>query len=326
MSPLVRWIALFILVFGTFFIISNDQKVKDQIQTITDKLTGEISGIKNKLSDVYPNRSCDEPLAYTLGEIDGRFGLSESQIVNLLKEAESIWENTSGQDLFQYSPSDPDAVRVNFIFDERQADILAAKQSENSLDNKWAQFEKLVDQYEALSSEHNQSLATYESDVAEYESLLDKFNKSVDDWNKNGGSQKEYQELKDDEHFIKVVFQGLEKEQDKINNNADSINALADKIEILQKELSRQTDIHNSNFGESEVINSGDFDTYAVNVYQYYSIPDLRLTLAHELAHALGLDHVSNEESIMYYLLDKQDVLNLEPSVDDLAELRIVCK
>lgn len=326
MSPLIRWFIFFVLIVGTLFVISNDQKVREQVQNVTDTLAEKIGKVKDEVVNAYPDRSCDEPLIYTLGNIDNNFGLSHSQIVSLLKEAEDIWEQTSGRDLFAYAPDSTDAVKVNFIFDERQLSVINAKKFENDLSSKWLNFENLVSQYEKLSDTHNEILNAYEENVNEYEVLLKKFNRLVDDWNEEGGSQAEYRELKDDEFFIETVFQGLEKEREKINKSVESINELASQIESIQNELNRQTDMHNESFGGENIVNSGDFDTYDVNIYQFFSTPDLRLILAHELAHALGLDHVENQESIMYYLLDKQNLIDIKPTVEDLKELELVCE
>ena len=84
--------------------------------------------------------------------------------------------------------------------------------------------------------------------------------------------------------------------------------------------------MHNHKFADSTVVHSGDFDSYEINIYQYYDFPDLRLTLAHELGHALGIDHVDDTNAIMYYLLESQDVVNLKPTEFDLQALFEICE
>src|SRR3990167_579215 len=44
---------------------------------------------------------CDKPLAYSIGNIDKRFDLSNEQIRKDLTIAENIWEKPTGKNLFQ---------------------------------------------------------------------------------------------------------------------------------------------------------------------------------------------------------------------------------
>lgn len=48
------------------------------------------------------------------------------------------------------------------------------------------------------------------------------------------------------------------------------------------------------------------------------------MVLAHEFGHSMSLDHVDNDESIMYYLMGGQPD-SLEPSNEDLASFATIC-
>ena len=43
---------------------------------------------------------CEKPLEYRIGDFDERFGLRHGQFVRALVEAEKIWEEKTGEDLF----------------------------------------------------------------------------------------------------------------------------------------------------------------------------------------------------------------------------------
>ena len=64
----------------------------------------------------------------------------------------------------------------------------------------------------------------------------------------------------------------------------------------------------------------------AILVYQFGNKKDLSLALSHELGHALGLNHVENAKSIMYYVTGNNNDILATPSIEDLAELKRVCK
>ena len=63
-----------------------------------------------------------------------------------------------------------------------------------------------------------------------------------------------------------------------------------------------------------------------INIYQFQQKDDLKLTLAHELGHYLGFEHVSDSKAIMHYLIGDQDMKKLTLSPDDSEELSRVCK
>jgi hypothetical protein len=54
-----------------------------------------------------------------------------------------------------------------------------------------------------------------------------------------------------------------------------------------------------------------------IQVFQFNSLDELKLVLAHEVGHALGLDHVENPSSIMHYLMGNQKVYGLSLTEDN---------
>ncbi|MES2214229.1 MAG: matrixin family metalloprotease [Patescibacteria group bacterium] len=59
-----------------------------------------------------------------------------------------------------------------------------------------------------------------------------------------------------------------------------------------------------------------------INIYEFTSRAELVRVLAHELGHALGLDHNSNPDSIMYYLNQSE---NGALTPEDSADLEALC-
>jgi predicted Zn-dependent protease len=62
--------------------------------------------------------------------------------------------------------------------------------------------------------------------------------------------------------------------------------------------------------------------TRTIYVYEFSSQKVLARLLAHEFGHVLDIDHVSNEDSIMYEYNTSQ---TLELSKEDLAALEVTC-
>lgn len=320
----MKWlIKLIILIIAAFGVVSmlHIYQGSNLPNEITSKLSKQITKNYKK----FARNSCDTPLVYTLGNIDPRFNLSNVEIIEFLSEAEDVWESESGKDLFVFKQNAEDAVVVNFIFDERQAQIFASRTSESILENKWDTYNELVGVYDKLIDKYEESLLKYNRNVSLYEKRLDNFNRIVDEWNENPGSKEEYKKLKDEDNNIQNQYKSLEDERIILNNSLDNLNQLSEEIKIINNQLNIETDIHNAQFATEDVVDAGDYRFYKINIYQFSTTAGLKLTLAHEMGHALGLDHVEDTKSIMNYLFEEQDVLNLHLGEGDVQALIELC-
>jgi len=272
----------------------------------------------------FARSSCAKPLAYRIGSIDPRFNISEEKLSLLLKESENIWENQTGHNLFVYEPENIDAVSVNLIFDERQEDLISEKTSRNELEKKWGSYETLTITYDKLISDYEKKRDAYDVKVNSYNSALDSYNRKTDEFNRSGGSKSEYNTLLKEKEKIDSLFAQLDKEQKDIINTSNKLRELGEVLNRLYEDFSQETDRHNESLDGSSV-EVGVYDYYQINIYQYETIDDLRITLAHEMGHSLGLDHVEAKGSIMYYLHPESSSEKPLLSSDDLTELNEVC-
>src|SRR5436190_875481 len=61
---------------------------------------------------------CRQPIAYSLGQFDTKFGISKTDFLSAVATAEAIWEKPIGKELFNYTPDG--ALKINLIYDARQ--------------------------------------------------------------------------------------------------------------------------------------------------------------------------------------------------------------
>ena len=269
---------------------------------------------------------CGEPIEYSLGEIDSRFGLSHGEVLERLQEAEAAWEKNAGKNLFEYKETGN--LKIRFVFDERQERTIAEDKLNVNLEQLEDKHDEIIDKYGDLSKNYNQKLAAYKSGVKEYEKKLDKYNDAVSDWNKNGGTEDEFNDLKEEKEELDEMRQKLEKERVEVNNLAGKTNNLAVQEKNLVNTYNSSLLTYKERYGEGKEFDQGLYDgrDKSITIYQFHDASDLRLVLAHEMGHALGIDHLENPSSVMYYLMKDQSLEVLQLTPEDIAAVKSVCR
>jgi predicted Zn-dependent protease len=109
-------------------------------------------------------------------------------------------------------------------------------------------------------------------------------------------------------------------------------SSLAELFRLLERrnqaasEYNKVAKNYNQKYGHGLEFNQAEYNGKGINVYQFSTEQDLEVALAHEFGHALGMDHVENPTSIMYYITGGNQQVDLTPSAEDLTELKRVCK
>lgn len=300
---------LVILLFSFWGIIfQNKETVQETVQ--------EITGL---------GLPCAKPLLYSIGSVDPRFGISSAKFLAVAQEAEKIWEEQSGKDLFQYDPKAE--FKINLIFDERQVQSNETDKLEEDLKKLEVSHDKIAGQYENLSGVYAQKMAQYNSDVAEYEKKLKEYEKDVKDWNRGDRtSEDEYENIKKEKKELEVLYKKLEQERAEINKLAGKSNSLVSQEKSVVSEYNSSVSTYKNKYGVGREFEKGLYNGKEINIYQFKEDVDLRMTLIHELGHSLGIGHLEDSKSIMYYLLGEQDMSAPKLSQEDLDALKTVCK
>lgn len=307
MKKLLQYILLFFFLSLLGIIFTNQEPAKKFIQ--------ETTGL---------DKPCSKPIEYAIGEVDPKFGISKDQLIQDSREAEKVWENSSGKDLFKYNSEAK--LKINLIFDERQQGSIEADILENNLQKLDAAHESTIEKYASLSSNYNNKLKAYNANVAEYEKKISDYNKKVKKINSQGGaSQDEYDDLKKDRENIKEMFEDLESDRQYLNALAGKTNQVAKQENSIVNQYNANVATYKNKFGGSMEFEKGVFDGENINIYQFRENSDLKMTLIHEMGHALGIGHLNNLDSIMYYLMGDQNLENPELTEEDLSALKKVC-
>jgi len=267
---------------------------------------------------------CPAPLAYSIGEIDESFDLSFDDARLALSDAESVWEDATGQNLFIYDGDAP--FTVNFIYDERQEYTDAEGSFKDKLDQTQDVSDAISDTYAELVANYNDLQIIYSDKVEQYEQNLAKHNAQVASYNEDGGVTKElYDELQERKAVLDAEQASLNALSQELNGLVREINKVSDRGNVLVETYNRGVEEYNHTFGESREFTQGTYSSdKRIDIYTYADSGELRLVLAHEFGHALSLDHVTNEESVMYFLIGEQPA-DTVLTKEDMEEFVRVC-
>lgn len=275
----------------------------------------------------WPRPICSEPIEFSIGTIDPRFGLSSADFIKKIEQAGGVWGKAMDKKLFQYNEAG--SLKINLIYDSRQQVTDELKKQDIAIDDDKAVYDNLKVKYDALVFSYDKQKVVYDKSVADFQNKQQLYNEQVNYFNNKGGAPtKDYTSLNKEKEVLEKLAASINNMKDKLNSLSKELNLYAQMLNTLAQKLNIKVSTYNNigasngdEFSEGEYIldQSGQY----INIYQFENNVQLLRILTHELGHALGLEHVTDSKAIMYYLNISSGNITLTSA--DIAELRLIC-
>lgn len=255
-----------------------------------------------KVNAVLYSSPCATPKTFSIGTIDPRFNISKDTLIADAQEAGSVWKNDEKIPLLKYDPTAK--MTINMIYDQRQS----LNSQINNLNS------KVEEQKQNLKPE----IADYERRVAVFKQKSADLNNQIEYWNGKGGApEDEYNKLNDQQKALQQEANQLQQMAATLNQSTDDYNS---QIQNLDQKVNSYNQALQYKPEEGLYVREGRDEH--IEIYFNNTRQELIHTLAHEMGHAIGLQHNNNPDSIMYPSTTKA----ILPSSDDLTALAEHCQ
>ncbi len=297
--------------------------MKKTIATIIILLAGGFAIVK---FNPFAPRPCAKPIQYSLGTFDAQFGISQDQFLADVNKAVAIWDAPLNKQLFQYAPGGK--LKINLIYDYRQQATDKLKSLGLTIDDSESSYNALRARYDSMKLDYSTGKQNLDVAVADYQKQRQAYEQAVNYWNAQGGADRAtVEKLNQQREQLNKQAQAITQAQTQLAALVDNINALANTLNRIGSALNKNVSAYNT-VGQSrgdefeEGLYTSDSSGQKIDIYEYDNQNKLVRVLAHELGHALGLEHNSNPEAIMYRLNQGK---NEKLTADDIFAVKQLC-
>jgi hypothetical protein len=279
-------------------------------------------------SEASAAEECEQTITWKFGAVDSRFNLDKDSLMVVMQSVSTLWAEAAGYTVLAHDPQGE--VELNFYYthqqeysDNEQELSDKIKRQRQIYYSKNILYQRQENHFEDIEQEFNQQQAEYNDAVTAYNQTLNRIQTTgVRSRELNEKLQRLKRDIEIRETVLQTLRVNLNEQEENLKNHSDELNQYADTINELVYQYQKRFSSWKT-FYQGVYINVG--GKRKINIYQFDDIGRLKLLLAHEFGHALGLKHVGNPKSIMYYLTDRQNTEELQLTDEDMRAFKNRC-
>ncbi len=272
---------------------------------------------------------CDVPIDFHLDAVDDRFDLDRDTVRQAIRDAVAMWEHASASTLFRESDDGGMAVRLEY--DERQASAQSRREERRELERLETTLE---DRQEALRRDHealNENIRAFEQEQSDYNARRRAHEESVAAWNAG-----RIEQTPDNRAALERERSALQSARAELSEARATLEQRQEQLQARQQEVSDKARAFNERvaaYNRAAADGVGfQMARYerrggqrSIQVFRAMDADELRVVLAHELGHALGIGHVDDPAAVMYADLSSANAGRTDLAPADRAALADAC-
>lgn len=255
----------------------------------------------------------DHRLRYRIADVDPRFKLSIEQVQEISQQATQIWKDGTGQDYFVYDPNAQLAIRL--IYDERQQESEQRREHITQLEANQQVWKDKKQQLDHIEKEVIRSKQFLDLKQQQLNQQIQQYNQERLSAQQNQASSAYFQQR---QQLLQRNIELVRQEINQYNQRINQLNQKVDELNALNQQLDASVQQYKQRF-KPHLFHKGLFNGKEILIYEFESTDDLRLTIAHELGHALGLEHSDDPQALMHPIMKDQDTAHFRLTQADIS-------
>ena len=284
---------VFLMLGLAFFLLWSGYQTRQHPQLKFNSLTDRIT------------HPLDTRLRYRIAAVDPRFKLSVEQVEAISQQATQVWKDGTGKDYFVYDPNAQ--LAIHLIYDERQYESEQRREHLSRLETnqqQWLNKKKQLDQIEQEVLQNKQIL---DQKQLQLDQQIQYYNQERQLAQRSPSSSVNAEYFQQRQQHLQQNVEQLQQEIGQYNQKISQLNQQIDELNALDQQLNASVKQYKQRF-QPHLFHKGLFNGKQILIYEFESEDDLRLTLAHELGHALGLQHTDDPHALLHPVMKDQDI------------------